>query len=132
MAREFKRADRVADAIQRCLAQAIPQEVRDPRLGMVNINAVVVAKDLTTAKIYVTLVGEGDAQRCQDSVAILNKAANFLRGIVSKDISLRITPRLYFYYDVSSVRGQQLSHLIDRAIAADQAHQTPAADTPEA
>ena len=52
MAREFKRSDRVADAVQRSLAQAIPNEVRDPRLGMVNINAVVVAKDLTMAKVF--------------------------------------------------------------------------------
>jgi ribosome-binding factor A len=122
MAREFKRADRVADAVQRCLAQVIPLEIRDPRLGMVNINAVVVAKDLTTAKIYVTLVGEADEQRCRQSVEILNKASSYLRTLLSKDVSLRISPRLYFYYDESSVRGQALSHLIDRAVASDRAH----------
>ncbi len=127
MAREFKRADRVADAVQRCLAQAIPREVRDPRIGMININSVVIAKDLTTAKIYVTLVGEPDAERCIASVKILNKTATFLRSIVGKELTLRSCPRLFFYYDESSVRGQHLSHLIDRAVAADQAHQAAGA-----
>lgn len=123
MAREFKRADRVADAMQRCLATAIPQEIRDPRVGMVNINSVVVAKDLTMAKIYVTLVGETDAERCKTTVQILNKASAYLRTLVGKEMSLRVVPRLFFYYDESSVRGQQLSHLIDKAVAADKAAQ---------
>jgi ribosome-binding factor A len=123
MAREFKRADRVADAVQRSLAQAIPNEVRDPRLGMVNINAVVVAKDLTMAKVYFTLVGEQDTARCRQAVDILNKAASFLRGIVCKDVALRISPRLFFYYDEASIKGQALSQLIDKAVAADKAHQ---------
>lgn len=122
MAREFKRADRVADAVQRSLAKAIPNEVRDPRLGMVNINAVVVAKDLTMAKVYFTLVGEQDAARAKQAVEILNKVASFLRGIVCKDVALRISPRLFFYYDESSVRGQALSQLIDKAVASDKAH----------
>ena len=122
MAREFKRADRVADAVQRVLAEAIRQEVRDPRVGMVNINSVVVAKDLTTAKVYVTLVGETDADRCRQSVQVLNKAAAFLRTVVCRELLLRTSPRLFFYYDESSVRGQQLSHLIDKAVASDRAH----------
>ncbi len=41
MANSFKRTDRVAEMIQRKLAQIIPQEVRDPRLkGFVTISAV--------------------------------------------------------------------------------------------
>ena len=56
MAREFHRSDRVGDAIQRELAELIRHEVRDPRIGMVSVNAVKVASDLSTAKVYVTFV----------------------------------------------------------------------------
>ena len=122
MAKEFSRSDRVADAVQRSLAHLIPAEIRDPRLGMVNINSVDVAKDLTLAKVYVTFVGETNPKACQDSVAILNKAASFLRTLVGKELTVRSTPRLQFYYDESSVRGQILSNLIDRAVAADRAN----------
>ena len=38
MPREFARTDRVADAIQRILATAITQEIRDPRVGLVSVN----------------------------------------------------------------------------------------------
>ena len=46
MARDFKRTDRIADQIQRDLASLIQREIKDPRLGMVTINHVKVAKDL--------------------------------------------------------------------------------------
>ncbi len=120
MAKEFHRSDRVADALQRSLALLIQQEVRDPRVGMININDVTVTRDLSYAKVFVTLVGENDEETCENSVAILNKASAFLRNLVAKELTTRITPRLQFYYDRSSVRGQELSNLIDRAVASDK------------
>lgn len=124
MPKEYNRSDRVADAIQRILAQVIPNEIRDPRLGMVNINAVEVARDLSLAKVYITLVGESDAQVCRQSAGILNKTASFLRNLVGRELTMRSTPRLQFIYDESAVRGQQLSSLIDNAIASDNANRS--------
>lgn len=123
MAREFKRADRVADAVQRSLAQIIFAEVRDPRLAMVNINSVDVTRDLAHAKVYVTFVGETDPAVCNDSVEILNNAANYLRTLLGKEMAMRSVPRIKFLYDESAVRGQMLSNLIDRAVAADKSKQ---------
>jgi len=56
MPREFTRADRIADQIQRELAQLIQREVKDPRLGMVNISEVRVTRDFGYADIYITLL----------------------------------------------------------------------------
>ncbi len=120
MAREFSRSQRVADALQRSLAQIIPKEIRDPRLGMVNINEVVVARDLTTAKIYVTFVGLDNLERAEESVDILNNAVSYLRSLLGKELHMRGTPKLKFYYDETSVKGNALSQLIDRAVANDQ------------
>ena len=123
MAREFQRSDRVADAIQRSLANLIQNEIRDPRLGMVNINAVAVTRDLAYARVYITLVGEADDKPCEQAAEILNKAAPFLRTMLSKEMKMRTTPKLQFFYDQSTVRGQELSALIDKAVAEDQSHQ---------
>lgn len=120
MPKEFKRADRVADALQRSLAKVIQQELRDPRLGMVNINSVVVAKDLTSAKIYVTFVGVDSTKECEEAVVVLNKAASFMRIQVAKELTTRITPRLFFYFDKVAVQGQALSALIDKVVATDK------------
>lgn len=123
MPREFKRADRVADAIQRSVARIIQTEVRDPRLGMVNINAVSVSQDLSLAKVYVTFVGQDSEENDLEKVEVLNNAASFMRGLMAKDLKIRTTPRLHFLFDASVVRGQQMTDLIDKAISSDKTHQ---------
>lgn len=121
MPREFFRSDRVSDAIQRLLGQIIPQEVRDPRVGMVNINQVTVSRDMAYAKIYVTFVGDDEATSLQ-AVSILNKASGFLRGFVAKELDMRTVPKLQFIYDKTAIRGQEISTLIERALAEDKLH----------
>lgn len=122
MPREFTRSDRVSDAIQRLLGQVIPQEIRDPRIGMVNINAVTVTRDMAFAKVYVTFVGVDDEKSSLEAAAVLNKASGFLRTFVAKELSMRTVPKLQFIYDKTSIRGQELSSLIDKAIAQDSLH----------
>lgn len=122
MPREFTRSDRVSDAIQRLLGQLIPQEIRDPRIGMVNINDVTVTRDMAYAKVYVTFVGMQDEAASLEAAAALNKAAGFLRSFLARELSMRTVPKLQFIYDKSAIRGQELSFLIDRAIAKDREH----------
>jgi ribosome-binding factor A len=120
MAREFTRADRVADAVKRILAALIQQEINDPRVGMVNVNDVVVSRDLAVAKAYITFIGRDDDSQCADGTVVLNKAAGYLRTLLAKKLSLRSTPKLHFYYDKTPIRGQALSSLIDRALSEDK------------
>lgn len=122
MAREFTRSDRVADAVQRLLSQLIAAEIRDPRVGMVNVNDVDVARDLSIAKVYITVVG-ATKEECQEAAVVLNKAAGFLRSLISKELTMRSSPKLMFYYDATVHQGGILSGLIDKAVAADKANQ---------
>lgn len=122
MPREFTRSDRVSDAIQRILGQVIAQEVRDPRVGMVNINAVTVTRDMAYAKVFVTFVGAEDEVASLASASVLNKASGFLRTFLAKELSMRTVPKLQFIYDKTAIRGQELSYLIDRAMKEDSLH----------
>lgn len=125
--REFKRTDRVADQLQQELAVLIQREVKDPRLGMVTVSGVTVSRDLGYADVYVTLLGENDAERIKENLKVLKRAAGFLRSQVARRIKLRHVPELRFHYDESVVRGQRLSSLIDQAVASDRGLQ----DEPE-
>jgi len=129
MAREFKRSDRVSDAIQRSVASILRSEVRDPRIGMPNINAVHVPRDLSSAKIFVTFIGLDDLDDIDEAVDALNDAAGYIRSLVAKEMAMRTVPRIFFVYDRVAVEGQKLSNLIDQAIDADAMHKT---DQPEA
>lgn len=130
MAQDYSRIQRVGDYLKRELALLIQQEVRDPRVGMVNINEVEVSRDLAHAKVYITFVGERSEQQRADALKALNKAGGFLRSQIAATNHMRTTPRLFFVFDISVQRGAALSALIDRAVAADADHH--AADKPSA
>lgn len=121
MAKEYSRAERVADAVQRELAVLIRDEVRDPRVGMVSITDVDISRDLAYGKIYVSFVGDREDDDIKAAVAALNGASGYLRRLLAAQIKLRITPALTFFYDDSGRRGEHLSALIDYAVASDAA-----------
>lgn len=124
MPKEFSRTRRVGEQLRRELADLIRHEIKDPRVGMVTLNAVEVARDLGHAQIYVTLL-EDDAQRRSEAVAVLNRAAGFLRRELGRRLSMRVIPHLHFQYDESVERGMRLSNLIAEAVAADRAKDEP-------
>lgn len=120
MAKEYSRTQRVADFVQQELANLIQFEVRDPRVGMVSITAVDVSRDLSHAKVFVTVMGKDSEQEAADSLEALNKAAGFLRSQLARSNNARTTPRLKFYFDESVGRGRYLSGLIEKAVSADK------------
>jgi ribosome-binding factor A len=121
MPKDYSRQQRVADALRRDIASFIQREMRDPRVGMVMVNDVEVSRDLAHARVFVTIMGKDDAEQAQEALQVLNDAAGFLRSHLAQSSTMRTTPRLRFVFDSSVLRGQQLSSLIDRAVATDQA-----------
>ncbi len=123
MAKEFSRIQRIGDQMQRELAQLIQREIKDPRLGLVTITGVDVSRDLSHAKIFITIMGQDDNEEAvRDNLRILNEAAGFLRMQLGKSMKLRSVPQLHFNYDASIRRGVELSSLIERAVAEDRKH----------
>jgi len=128
MPREFRRSDRVGDAIQRELAELIRHELRDPRVGMVNLNAVKVASDLSTAKVYLTFVDNPKNASVEERIEVLNKASGFLRSRVGNEIQMRSVPRFHFVHDETVYKAESISKLIDQALASDAANKGAIAD----
>lgn len=117
MPREFNRTTRVADLIQREVAQIIQRELEDPRVDLITINEVKVTRDLAWADIYFTVLPEENAENSQQ---VLNGASSFLRKQLSKALKIRTTPKLRFIYDHSVNRGARLSKVIDAAVNNDK------------
>ena len=120
MPKEYSRSERVADFIKREVALLLQRELRDPRVSNPNVNAVVVSRDMSSAKIYVTFLGKETAEEAQEAIEALNGAAGFISSQVAAQHTMRSTPKLRFYFDESVRTGEHLSNLIDRAVAADQ------------
>lgn len=108
------RTRRIADQIQREIADLIRLEVKDPRVGMVTLTGVEVSPDHEHAKIFFTSLG--DSASAAESELALQHAAGFLRSQLAHRVQTRTVPRLHFVYDVSVERGIHLSKLIDEAV----------------
>lgn len=115
MAKEFSRGKRVAEQMQRELADLLQFEVKDPRVGMATITEVEVSGDLSHAKVYFVSHENSEA-----TLMGLQNASGFLRSQLSQRLLLRSVPQLHFVYDSAIERSVRLSQLIGEAIASDE------------
>ena len=115
MAKDYARTDRIAEQIQRELADLLRLEVKDPRVQKVTVTGVEVTNDYSHAKVFYTTL-DGTSKQLQEG---LDRAAGFLRSKLAHAMKLRIIPQLHFVYDESIERGSHLSQLIDQAVASD-------------
>ncbi len=107
------RSYRVNDQIQRDLTELIARELKDPRVGMVTIQAVEVTPDYAHAKVFFSLL-VGDPQETQDA---LNQAAGFLRNGLFKRLHIHTVPTLHFVFDRTTERAADMNALIAKAVS---------------
>ena len=76
---------RVADQIQRDLAEIIAYELKDPRVGMITITEVQVTPDYAHAKVFFTMLND-DPEAIQKTVVGLRQASGFIRVLWTRCI----------------------------------------------
>jgi ribosome-binding factor A len=120
MPREFNRSERVAGQIRRELAQLIQREIKDPEVGLISVSDVEVTRDLSHAKVYITVF---DSARAEVTVAALRRAAGYLRHRLGQQVRMRSVPELHFQHDASVEAGIHMDGLIGAALASDRGTQ---------
>jgi ribosome-binding factor A len=110
------RGIRVADQIQRDLAEIIAHELKDPRVGMITVTEVQVTPDYAHAKVFFTTLLDNE-EAVKNTLAGLRQAGGFIRGQLGRRLTIHTTPEVHFVHDTSTARGIQLSKLIDEANA---------------
>lgn len=107
------RGFQIADQIQRDLSELIARELKDPRVGMVTINAVEVTPDYAHAKVFFSLL-VGDPEETAEG---LNQAAGFLRNGLFKRLHIHTVPTLHFQFDRTTERAADMNALIAKAVS---------------
>ncbi len=118
MAKEYSRAQRVAEQMKKEVAGIIMREMKDPRVKMATVSDVWVSGDLKYAKIYVTFL-DNDAAAVTKGIRILNRARGFFRTMIGQAMQLRMVPEVTFLYDKSLEEGFRMSGLITEAVRHD-------------
>jgi ribosome-binding factor A len=96
--------------IKRDLAEILQREMRDPRLALVSVTDVDVARDFTVAKVFISVIGTPEEKA--DALKALQGAAGFLRGQLGRMLDLRAVPALAFRYDTGIERGARMFELL--------------------
>jgi ribosome-binding factor A len=107
------RSIKVADQIQRDLAELIARELKDPRVGMVTLQGVEVTPDYAHAKVFFSILTGDPAETAEG----LNQAAGFLRNGLFKRLHIHTVPTLHFVYDRTTERAADMNALIAKALS---------------
>ncbi|HSM37398.1 MAG TPA: 30S ribosome-binding factor RbfA [Longimicrobiales bacterium] len=104
------RRTRLNEQLKREIAEIVRWEVADPRVGPATVTGAEVAPDLTSARVYVALIGDEAERRA--SLEGLEAAAPFIRSQLAGRLDLRRTPSLKFYPDESMARASRIEELL--------------------
>ena len=110
---------RINGEVQRELANIIRVGIKDPRISpLTSVVAVEVAPDLKTCKAYISVLGDGEAQKA--TLAGLKSAEGYIRRELAHTVNLRNTPEIRFILDQSIEYGVHMSKIIDEVTAKDE------------
>lgn len=101
------RMRRTDDLVRKVISEALLTKVQDPRIGMVSVTGVRISRELDTAKVWVTVLGDETART--ETMKGLRSAASFLQSEIARQVRMRKVPRLSFVYDASLDEGMRIN-----------------------
>lgn len=105
-----KRIERVNQLIKEEISGLLQRELKDPRIGFVTVTEVLVSKDLSQAKVYVSILGSEAEWRA--TFAALESASGFIRNQLRRRLRLRAIPSLNFRPDRSMAHAARIQGLL--------------------
>jgi ribosome-binding factor A len=105
-----QRTDRLDSQIRAELMELIQREMKDPRIGFATVTRVETARDLGSAKVWVSVLGEPDEQAA--TVKALESAAPWLRRRLGERLMIRHIPQLVIRHDDSIESGDRVLRLL--------------------
>jgi len=108
-----RRRERLAEEIKRELSHLFFEGMKDPGIDTraVSITRVEVSRDLSYARIYVSVLG--DDKKCQDTMNALERARGFIRSVLAGELNLRHAPEIVFQLDKSIEHGVRIAAILN-------------------
>ena len=106
-----QRTDRLDSQIRQELMQLLQREMKDPRIGFATVTRVETARDLGSAKVWVSVLGTLEEQ--QAALKALTDAAPWLRRQLGSRLTIRHVPQLVIRHDDSIEAGDRVLRLLN-------------------
>jgi len=113
-----RRLARLNEQLKRELSEMIRTQVRDPRVGVVTVTGVEVASDLGSARVFVRVIG--NRAELVETLAGLEAAAPFLRGLLGRVLHVRRIPELRFREDRSMEHARRIEQVLSEVVVPEE------------
>ena len=104
------RMRRVDEAVREVLADAVVQDLKDPRIGFVTLTDVKTSADLRHARVFVSVLGT-DEERAA-TLEGLQSAHSILQARIARELRMKRTPTLQFVYDDTAERASRVEEIL--------------------
>jgi ribosome-binding factor A len=105
-----QRTDRLDSQIRAELMELLQREMKDPRIGFATVTRVETARDLGTARVWVSVLGTPEEQEA--AIGALTAAAPWLRRQLGDRLTIRHIPQLDIRHDDSIEAGDRVLRLL--------------------
>jgi len=107
------RGERIRKTLIKELSDIIQHKVKDPRVhGIISVTDVELSHDYKYAKVYISILGTEELKH--EIMEAIEESASFIRGELSKRITIRHTPELKFFLDESIEKARRINDLLDK------------------
>jgi ribosome-binding factor A len=104
------RTDRIDELLRQEIGQILERDVQDPRIGFVTVTDVETAPDLSTARVWVSVIGQPEER--DRTMRALERAMPFVRHELGSRIRIRRIPELHVRMDDTAQRGTRVLQLL--------------------
>jgi len=105
------RMRRINEVLREVVGAAISTELSDPRIGFVTVTSVETSPDLSTAKVYVSVLGDEDER--ETTFEGLRSSHGVIQSRIAAETRMKRTPTLTFHYDDTIEKGARISELLE-------------------
>jgi ribosome-binding factor A len=114
------RREKLEEQIKRIVSELLIRDIKDPRIGFATVTGVELAKDYSTAKIGISVLG--DPRDIRKTLEGLQSATPYIQHRVGKSLGIRVTPKVLFFLDSSLVEGVNMVNILNKLEEAEKKH----------
>jgi ribosome-binding factor A len=113
------RTERVAEEIKHRLNSAMSKDLMDLNTGLITVSKVIMTADLRIAKIYLTFLG--NKEPAEKLVEKINFRKKHIRYLLGKQLTLKYTPDIFFFYDDTVEYSDKINKLLNELKKSEEA-----------
>ncbi|MBM3193730.1 MAG: 30S ribosome-binding factor RbfA [Chlamydiae bacterium] len=107
-----RRIERINSLLKEVLSEVILHDLKHRNVPeLITVTNVDTSNDLTSAKVFVSLI-EGNAEKKEATISMLQKMASYIALLASKKVTLRYFPALTFKIDDSMDKYMKIDSIL--------------------